>query len=143
MIVFTYIRSYLEKAKNAQEAHEAIRPTDINKTPSSLRSILDRDQIKLYELIWNRTVASQMESAEFERTIVDISNETKNTSFRANGSVEKFDGFLKIYKDIKEEDNKDKEEEDNQLPKLSLNESLKIDQLINDQHLLNLLDIRS
>ena len=58
----------------------------------------------------------------------------KNTSFRANGSVEKFDGFLKIYKDIKEEDNKDKEEEDNQLPKLSLNESLKIDQLINDQH---------
>ena len=129
------IRSYSgKKAKNAQEAHEAIRPTDINRTPSSLRSILDRDQIKLYELIWNRTVASQMESAEFERTIVDISNETKNTSFRANGSVEKFDGFLKIYKDIKEEDNKDKEEEDNQLPKLSLNESLKIDQLINDQH---------
>ena len=72
------IRSYSgKKAKNAQEAHEAIRPTDINRTPSSLRSILDRDQIKLYELIWNRTVASQMESAEFERTIVDISNETK------------------------------------------------------------------
>ena len=75
-----------------------------------------------------------MESAEFERTIVDIGNETKKTSFRANGSVEKFDGFLKVYKEIKDDDNKEKEEDDNQLPKLSLNEKLKIDQLINDQH---------
>ncbi|MBL6758832.1 MAG: type I DNA topoisomerase, partial [Pelagibacteraceae bacterium] len=67
-----------KKAKNAQEAHEAIRPTDIHREPSSLKSILDRDQMRLYELIWNRTVSSQMESAEFERTSIDISNVEKS-----------------------------------------------------------------
>ncbi len=72
-------RSYSgKKAKNAQEAHEAVRPTDINRTPESLKSILDKDQFKLYELIWNRTVASQMESAEFERTAIDCSNKDQS-----------------------------------------------------------------
>ena len=85
-----------KKAKNAQEAHEAIRPTDINRDPASLKSILDRDQMRLYELIWNRTVSSQMESAEFERTSIDINNNDNSISFRANGSIQKFDGFLKI-----------------------------------------------
>ncbi|MGC4488519.1 DNA topoisomerase, partial [Escherichia coli] len=64
-------RQYTSKAKNAQEAHEAIRPTDLSRRPSSLKSRLDNDQARLYELIWMRTVASQMESAEMERTTVD------------------------------------------------------------------------
>jgi len=91
-----------KKAKNAQEAHEAIRPTDINREPKSLKSILDRDQMRLYELIWNRTVSSQMESAEFERTSIDINNNDKSISFRANGSIQKFDGFLKLYQETKD-----------------------------------------
>jgi DNA topoisomerase-1 len=95
-----------KKAKNAQEAHEAIRPTDINRDPSSLKSILDRDQMRLYELIWNRTVSSQMESAEFERTSIDICNKDKSIIFRANGSIQKFDGYLKLYQETKEEDEK-------------------------------------
>ena len=125
-----------KKAKNAQEAHEAIRPTDINRTPESLKTRLDKDQFRLYELIWNRTVSSQMESAEFERTTIDLSNENNSIIFRANGSVQKFDGFLKLYQDIKDEDDKDKEEleEDNLLPKVTKGESLELDKVSNEQH---------
>jgi len=93
-----------KKAKNAQEAHEAIRPTDITRTPNSLKSKLDKDQMRLYELIWNRTVSSQMESAEFERTAIDFTNQSSSIIFRANGSIQKFDGFLKLYQEDKDED---------------------------------------
>ncbi len=132
-------RSYSgKKAKNAQEAHEAVRPTDINRTPESLKSILDKDQFKLYELIWNRTVASQMESAEFERTAIDCSNKDQSIVFRANGSVQKFDGFLKLYQDIKDEDDKedkDKEntDEDNILPAVEKNDILQINSIHHEQ----------
>ena len=90
--------------------------------------------MKLYELIWNRTVASQMQSAEFERTVVDIADESKKNIFRANGSVEKFDGFLKVYKEIKDDDSKENNDEENKLPKLLSNENLKLNEIINEQH---------
>ena len=104
-------RHYTTKAKNAQEAHEAIRPTEVSRHPASLRRALDADQLALYDLIWKRTIASQMESAELERTTADIGTtgrDGKHYSFRANGSVVKFDGFLKVY----HEDLDDGEDED-------------------------------
>ena len=128
-----------KKAKNAQEAHEAIRPTDINRNPDSLKSILDRDQMRLYELIWNRTVSSQMESAEFERTSIDINNYDNSISFRANGSIQKFDGFLKLYQETKEDDEKkdDHEDDDNILPDVKNGDELKLDKIVDEQHFTN------
>ena len=128
-----------KKAKNAQEAHEAIRPTDINRDPSSLKSILDRDQMRLYELIWNRTVSSQMESAEFERTSIDICNNDKSIIFRANGSIQKFDGYLKLYQETKEEDEKkeDNEDDENILPDVNNGEALIINKILDEQHFTN------
>ncbi len=128
-----------KKAKNAQEAHEAIRPTDINRNPGSLKSILDRDQMRLYELIWNRTVSSQMESAEFERTSIDISNNDNSISFRANGSIQKFDGFLKLYQETKEDDEKkdDHEDDENILPDVNNGDELKLDKIVDEQHFTN------
>ena len=93
-------RVYKSKAKNAQEAHEAIRPTDIARKPSELAKRLDSDQAKLYDLIWKRTVASQMASAEIAQTRADISvdgKDGKDYTVRATGSVVVFDGFLKAY----------------------------------------------
>ena len=93
-------RAYTSKLKNAQEAHEAIRPTDMARHPAGLRKVLDADQIALYDLIWKRTIACQMESAELERTTADIAasgRDGKRYAFRATGSVVKFDGFLKVY----------------------------------------------
>ena len=128
-----------KKAKNAQEAHEAIRPTDINRNPDSLKSILDRDQMRLYELIWNRTVSSQMESAEFERTSIDINNNDNSISFRANGSIQKFDGFLKLYQETKEDDEKkdDHEDDENILPAVNNGDELKLDKIVDEQHFTN------
>ena len=129
-----------KKAKNAQEAHEAIRPTDISRDPASLKSILDRDQMRLYELIWNRTVSSQMESAEFERTSVDINNNDNSISFRANGSVQKFDGFLKLYQETKEEEDEkkeDHEDDENILPDVKNGDQLKLDKILDEQHFTN------
>jgi DNA topoisomerase-1 len=128
-----------KKAKNAQEAHEAIRPTDINRDPSSLKSILDRDQMRLYELIWNRTVSSQMESAEFERTSIDICNNDKSIIFRANGSIQKFDGYLKLYQETKEEDEKkeDNEDDENILPNVNNGDTLIINKILDEQHFTN------
>jgi DNA topoisomerase I len=104
-------RKYITKAKNAQEAHEAIRPTDPGRLPEKVRSVLDGEQLALYDLIWKRTIASQMESAEFERTTADLGStgqDGKHYSFRATGSVVKFDGFLRAYN----EDLDDGEDED-------------------------------
>ncbi len=91
-------RNYQVKAKNAQEAHEAIRPTDLTRLPASLRSRLDNDQARLYELIWTRTIASQMASAELERTTVEITAKAgkRVLDLRASGQVIKFDGFLAL-----------------------------------------------
>ena len=111
-------REYETKAKNAQEAHEAIRPTDFNKDPDSVSRYLDDDAARLYRLIWLRTLASQASSAEIERTTVDIDvtgKEGKRYGVRATGSVIRFDGFLKIY----EEGIDDAIGEDGALPALS------------------------
>ena len=86
-----------KKAKNAQEAHEAIRPTNIKRKPEDIKKYVNADQFKLYELIWSRALSSQMTPAEFDRNTIIISSENKNINFRASGSVIKFDGFLKVY----------------------------------------------
>ena len=112
-------RIYRTKAKNAQEAHEAIRPTELSRLPDDVRRNLDADQYALYSLIWKRTMASQMESADFERTSADIvtkGQDGKSYTLRANGSVLKFDGFLKVYEEGKDDS---EDEEDRRLPKLS------------------------
>jgi len=87
-----------KKAKNAQEAHEAIRPTDIKRNPDDLKKYLSTDQYKLYNLIWSRALSSQMESAKFDRNTILIESKDKLNIFKASGSVIKFDGFLKLYK---------------------------------------------
>ena len=99
------IRTYKsKKAKNAQEAHEGIRPTDIKITPDVVKKYLDEDGNKLYRLIWKRSLASQMSSAQYERTSVDITSDDKILELRANGSIQKFDGFLNVYGEFKEND---------------------------------------
>jgi DNA topoisomerase-1 len=111
-------REYQAKAKNAQEAHEAIRPTDFTKDPDSVSRYLEDDAAKLYRLIWQRTLASQASSADIERTSIDIDvkgNDGKTYGLRATGQVVRFDGFLKLY----EEGVDDIEGEDGRLPILS------------------------
>ncbi len=94
-----------KKAKNAQEAHEAIRPTDISRTPDSLKKFLSTDQIKLYDLIWSRSLSSQMESAKFDRKTISIISDDNLNQFKCSGSIIKFDGFLKLTR-IDDEDEK-------------------------------------
>lgn len=109
-------RFYTSKAKNAQEAHEAIRPTDPTRTPDSIKQYLDKDQLKLYDLIWKRLVSSQMESALFDQVSADIITDDKKYIFRASGSTLVFDGFLKLYREgIDDGEDEDKE---SKLPKL-------------------------
>jgi DNA topoisomerase I len=126
-------RQYQTKAKNAQEAHEAIRPTDLSRRPADMRRRLDLDQARLYELIWKRTIASQMESAELERTTVDITAKAglRVLELRASGQVIKFDGFLALY----QEGHDDEEDEDSRrLPAMSAGEALKRERLAVTQH---------
>ena len=99
-------RMYKNKAKNAQEAHECIRPTDMSATPEKLR-LADADQRKLYDLIWKRTIASQMSAARMERTVVDVSSPDGQVVLRANGQVVLFDGFLKVYDEGRDEEGDD------------------------------------
>ena len=96
-------RAYKSKAANAQEAHEAIRPTAINRHPSAMRQWLDDEQFKLYELIWKRTLASQMASAELDKTVVDIADQNGKATLRANGSIIVFDGFLSLYREDRDD----------------------------------------
>ena len=127
-------RHYTTKAKNAQEAHEAIRPTEMSRHPMGVRKSLDADQFALYELIWKRTIASQMESAELERTTADIGTQGrdgKHYSFRATGSVVKFDGFLKVYFESLD----DEEDEDSRrLPAMAREDSIGVRKLEGVQH---------
>jgi len=127
-------RRYEAKAKNAQEAHEAIRPTELTRRPRETKSFLDADQAKLYELIWLRTVASQMESAELERTTVDISAKVaaRLLELRATGTVVKFDGFLTLYQEGRDEDAED--EDARRLPQMSAGEALAKRSIAADQH---------
>lgn len=116
---YSKLRNYTGKSKGAQEAHEAVRPTDMKlQNPS-----LERDQAKLYELIWKRTLASQMSDAELERTNVRIKTNTHNEEFSANGEVVKFDGFLKVYLEGTDEEDR-VEEQEGMLPAMSVGETL-------------------
>jgi len=131
-------RHYKTKAKNAQEAHEAIRPTDLNRSPADVKKALDADQARLYDLIWKRTMASQMESARLERTTADI--ETRGTdnvlyTFRATGTVVRFDGFLKLYQEGADDaDDKGDKDADRRLPPLEPGTLLRRDKVTPDQH---------
>ena len=116
---YSSVRNFKGKTKGAQEAHEAIRPTDMTRQSPSL----DRDQSKLYELIWKRTIASQMSDAQLERTNVKIKASTHSEEFTANGEVIKFDGFLKVYMEgLDEEDTA--EEQEGMLPAMSVGDAL-------------------
>src|SRR6201992_3485436 len=126
-------RQYQTKAKNAQEAHEAIRPTDLSRRPAEMRRKLDVDQAKLYELIWIRTIASQMESAELERTTVDIAAKAgaRVLDLRATRQGIQFEGFLSLYQESRD----DEEDEDSRrLPAMSEGEPLKRQALAVTQH---------
>ena len=116
-----------KKAKNAQEAHEAIRPTDIDRSADKVKKYLSPDQHKVYDLIWSRALSSQMQSAQFDRNTITITSENKETVLKTNGSVIKFDGYLKIYKDPKKEDG------ESILPKMSKG-PINIEKLIDEQH---------
>ena len=118
-----FVREYKAKAKNAQEAHEAIRPTEVARKPEAVARSLDRDQARLYELIWKRAVASQMASAELEQTTADIEvkgRDGKIYGLRATGSVVLFDGFLKLYEEGRDEE----DEESRRLPPLARGDRL-------------------
>jgi DNA topoisomerase I len=127
-------RRYQTKAKNAQEAHEAIRPTDLSRRPRDVARHVEADQAKLYELIWIRTVASQMESAELERTSADITAQVgaRMLELRATGSVVKFDGFLKLYQEGRDDEGDD--EDSRRLPPMSAGERLARRAIAASQH---------
>ncbi len=124
-------RAYKSKAKNAQEAHEAIRPTDIRLTPQNLKSSLDKDQLALYELIWKRAVACQMESALLDQVSVDISEASYQHIFRATGSTIAFDGFLKLYEEGRDDDN---DEDGKLLPPMNPKDPLETRAIEPEQH---------
>lgn len=127
-------RAYKSKVKNAQEAHEAIRPTDVHRTPDSVSEYLGEDEAKLYDLIWKRTVACQMESAVLDQVAVDIANADGKVVLRATGSIIAFDGFLKVYREEQEDEDKDASEEERRLPPLKEGDALKLADVIPNQH---------
>ncbi len=122
-------RIYKNKAKNAQEAHECIRPTDMAVAPADLR-LSERDQANLYELIWKRTIASQMAGARMERTVVEIGSADGQVGLRANGQVVLFDGFLKVY----EEGRDDEDEDEGRLPQIMQGEAVEKRRITPEQH---------
>ncbi|MFA8385829.1 MAG: type I DNA topoisomerase [Pelagibaca sp.] len=124
-------RIYKNKAKNAQEAHECIRPTDMAKDAQSLK-ISDADQRKLYDLIWKRTLACQMESARLERTTVDVGSADGQVVLRANGQVVLFDGFLRVYEEGRDDAGGD--DDDARLPQIAEGEKAQKKSITPDQH---------
>ena len=124
-------RMYKNKAKNAQEAHECIRPTDMTRDAEALR-LKDADQRRLYDLIWKRTLACQMEAARLERTTVDIGSADGQVGLRATGQVMLFDGFLRVYEEGRDEAPED--DEDKRLPQISQGESAAKRGITPEQH---------
>ncbi|MBX7212468.1 MAG: type I DNA topoisomerase [Thermoflexales bacterium] len=138
---------YTSRAKNAQEAHEAIRPTSVFRTPESLKAHLEPDQFRLYDLIWKRFLASQMSNAIFDATTIDIDAQTLGAPvvqdappqyhFRATGSVIKFAGFLRVYEEGRDEGDTagdDEEGRDRRLPSVEVGEVLDLRRLLPEQH---------
>ena len=118
--------------KDAQDAHEAIRPTDVKNTPDVLAKYLNNEELKLYRLIWQRFVASQMMPALFDQTTIDI--QAGRFLFRATGSVQKFDGFLKVYQEGRDEKTDEDDEAERRLPLVTKGETLELKQLVPEQH---------
>ena len=125
-------RFYKSKAKNAQEAHEAIRPTLLSRKPAELEGILDRDQMRLYQLIWKRTIACQMAAAVFDQVGVDIDVDAGAAQMRATGSVLAFDGFIKVYQEGRDDAGDDDAEQ--RLPRLEKGQMLNREKVVADQH---------
>ena len=124
-------RFYKNKAKNAQEAHECIRPTSISKDSKQLK-LSDPDQFKLYDLIWKRTISCQMESAKLERTSIDIQSPDREVTLRANGQVVLFEGFLKVYEESR--DDSEQSDGENRLPQMSQGENIEKLRIDPEQH---------
>ena len=129
--------NFYKSKKDAQEAHEAVRPTEVSRAPEDVRKYLDDDLFKLYQLIWQRFVASQMLPAVFDQTTIDIS--AGDYTFRATGSVQKFDGYMRVYQlpasnSDREDDEKDDEGEGKTLPRVTEGQVLRLDELRPEQH---------
>ena len=129
--------NFYKSKKDAQEAHEAVRPTDVSRAPEDVRPYLEDDLFKLYQLIWQRFVASQMLPAVFDQTTIDVS--AGDYTFRATGSVQKFDGYLRVYQmpasnADREDDEKDDEGEGHALPRVTEGQVLRLGQIRPDQH---------
>jgi DNA topoisomerase I len=123
--------------KDAQDAHEAIRPTSVLRTPESLEKLLAEDELKLYRLIWMRFIASQMMPALFDQTTIDVNAAGKSKVpyiFRATGSVLKFEGFLKIYEEGKDQKDEDDEDLKHKLPAVTEGETLRFKEILPEQH---------
>ncbi len=130
-------RVFKSKSKGAQEAHEAIRPTEVSRTPDSLKDILDSQQLKLYTLIWNRTMATQMAAAEIRRVGADIAAKgAKTYTFRATGQTVAFDGFLRVYFEGRDDEDDAKEDGDGEkfLPPLNESDALTCSAILPEQH---------
>lgn len=132
------VRSFSNKSKGAQEAHEAIRPTDVIKKPESLKEFLDKGQYKIYDLIWKRTIACQMSPALLEQTAVDVLATSRNLQdtnyvFRANGQIIKFEGFIRAYTEGQDDDT-DNDDIEGLLPELAVNEKLQLHEISPLQH---------
>ncbi|HEV3254596.1 MAG TPA: type I DNA topoisomerase [Candidatus Acidoferrales bacterium] len=126
--------NFYKSKKDAQEAHEAIRPTDVARTPESVKPYLEDDMFKLYQMIWQRFVASQMVPAVFDQTTIDVA--ANDYTFRASGSVMKFDGYLAAYQAVQEEEEKDEEgdAEGRTLPRVTEGERLQLEKIRPEQH---------
>ena len=124
-------RLYKSKVKNAQEAHEAIRPTNLSRHPKDIARALSSDEERLYDLIWKRTIASQMATAIIEKTTVEIANPEGSVGLRANGQVIQFEGFFKLYSEGRDDE---KEEDERRLPKLNQGASLELKDSSASQH---------
>lgn len=125
---------YKTKSKNAQEAHEAIRPTSFNRTPAAIRQYLSDDEFALYDLIWKRALSSQMENAIISQVLIDIISNDKQVQFKSTGSTVSFDGFLKIYVEATDDDNLDEEKKSRKLPELHEGEQLELLNIPANQH---------
>ena len=125
-------RVYKSKAKNAQEAHECIRPTNIDLTPKEIKQFITGEEHKLYEIIWQRAVSSQMASAILDQVAVDIISEDKKNILRTNGSTIKFPGMYKVYQEAKDDDKE--EEKETILPTMNEGEKLNLKEIIKNQH---------
>lgn len=126
-------RMYKNKAKNAQEAHECIRPTEITKDAAALK-LMDADQRKLYDLIWKRTIACQMATAKLERTTVDITSSDQQVVLRANGQVVLFDGFMRVYEEGRDDAPTGDDDDDKRLPQVMQGEALAKGDITPEQH---------